>query len=177
QIDIHGASSTCQGSEFTTTIDSGQISMYTNCGDGWHTSVTTNELLSRCSGPCLIQQGSSLVPSPNGSGYNCNYQNQFKGDGTGSGCYEPEANTWYTHYEVITLGTFGGNNSKVEAYEAHGSRGYRQFQRVDGVRWNDNRDDNLAKLRFETYMTEISASAPEDAYIWYDELIVSTRPI
>ena len=177
QINIHGPSSTCQGSEFTTILESDRISMYTNCGDGWFTDVNTNARLSSCTGACLIQQGSSTVASPNGSGYNCNYQNQFAGDGTGSGCYEPAADTWYTHYEVIKLGTWGGSNSSVAAYETHGGSGYKQFHRVDGVRWNNNRDDNFTRLRFETYMTEIAAAAPTAAHIWYDELIVSTQPI
>ena len=178
QINIHGPSSTCQGAEFTTIIgSSGRPQMYTNCGIGWLTDVNTNALLSKCSGDCLLQQGSSLTPSPNGSGYNCHYWDQKKGDGTGSGCFIPPSNEWVTHYEIIKLGTFGGSDTVVNAFEAHAGSGYKQWQRVNNVTFADNRDSYLSKLRFETYMTEISAAAPSAAYVWYDELIVSTQPI
>ena len=177
QINIHGPNSTCQGSEFTTVIDGGQVSMYTACGIGWHTDVNTNALLDRCTDDCLIQQGSNLTASPNGSGYNCHYQNQFVGDGLGSGCYYPTSNEWITHYEIIKLGTFGGSNSTVAAFESRDGGPYRQWQRVSGVHWVNNLDNNFTKLRFETYMTEIAGSAPSPAYVWYDELIVSKQPI
>ncbi len=178
QINIHGPSSTCQGAEFTTIVDHlGMASMYTNCGDGWFTDVNTNAVLAKCTGDCLIQQGSNLTPSPNGSGYNCHYWDQSKGDGKGSGCYYPEANKWITHYEIIKLGAFGGNDTVVNAFESHDGSSYKQWHRVNNVRFNNNRDNFLSKLRFETYMTEISAAAPSAAYVWYDELIVSTQPI
>ena len=178
QINIHGPSSTCQGAEFTTIMsDDGMPTMYTNCGDGWFTDVNTNAVLAKCTGDCLLQQGSSVTPSPNGSGYNCHYWDQHKGDGKGSGCFYPDANKWITHYEVIKLGAFGGNDTVVNAFEAHDGSGYKQWHRVNSVRFNDNRDSYLSKLRLETYMTEISSSAPSAAYIWYDELIVSTQPI
>jgi hypothetical protein len=177
QINIHGPTSTCQGSEFTTIIGGKRLEMYTNCGDGWHTSVTTNALLSSCSGDCLIQQGSSLTPSPNGFGYNCHYQNQFAGKGDGDGCFWPVADKWYTIYEKIKLGTWGGSDTVVESWESHDGQPFKQFHRVNGVSWNDNRDNNFSNLRFETYMTEIAGPAPANAYVWYDELIVSTQPI
>lgn len=177
QINIHGPSSTCQGAEFTTVMYQGYPSMYTNCGDGWVTDVVTNALLLKCVADCLLQQGSSMTPSPNGSGYNCHYWDQVKGDGKGSGCFFPPANKWVTHYEMIKLGAFGGSDTVVHAFEAHDGSGYKQFHRVNNVRFNNNRDSYVSKLRFETYMTEISNAAPTPAYIWYDELIVSTQPI
>jgi hypothetical protein len=151
--------------------------MYTDCGIGWATDVVTNALLSGCPNDCLLEQGSSTVASPNGSGYNCHYQNQVAGDGLGSGCFFPPSNTWITTYEVIKLGTIGSNNSSVYAYESQNGSVYRQWQRVDGVTWFSGGDSAFSKLRFETYMTEIAGAAPVSAYIWYDELIVSTQPI
>jgi hypothetical protein len=177
QINIHGPSSTCQGAEFTTIMWRGYPSMYTNCGDGWFTDVNTNATLAKCTGDCLLQQGSNTKASPSGSGYNCHYYSQVPGDGSGSGCFFPPANEWVTHYEIIKLGTFGGSDTVVEAFEAHGTGGYKQWHRVNNVRFNNNRDSFLSKVRFETYMTEISAAAPTNAYIWYDELVVSTQPI
>jgi hypothetical protein len=177
QINIHGPSSTCQGAEFTTVMQDGYPSMYTDCGIGWHTDVNTNALLSSCPDDCLLEQGSSTVAAPSGSGYNCHYQNQVAGSGNGSGCFVPPSNTWITHYEVIKLGTVGSNTSSVNAYEAHNGSAYKQWQRVNGVTFVSGGDSYFSKLRFETYMTEIARSAPSTAYIWYDELIVSTQPI
>jgi len=144
---------------------------------GWFTDVDTNERIPSCPGDCLLEQGASTTPSPDGSGYNCHYQNQVAGDGTGSGCFFPPPDTWITHYEVIHLGTFGGDDSSVYAFETHGGSDYKQWQGVDGVSWHENGDDHLSVLRLETYMTEIANAAPVDATVWYDELIVSTEAI
>jgi hypothetical protein len=176
QINIHGPSSTCQGSEFTTILSKKRIEMYTNCGDGWFTNVDTNVIQSGCPADCLIQQGSSTTPAPSGDGYNCHYQNQFAGTGNGSGCFWPVADKWYTIYEKIKLGTLGGSNTIVESWESHDGLPFKQFHRVNGVTWHSG-DNNFSKLRFETYMTEIGSSAPTAAYVWYDELVVSTQPI
>lgn len=180
QINIHGPNSTCQGAEFTTVQYNNYPSMYTNCGDGFMTDVNTNALLSRCSDDCLIQQGSSLTPSPNGNGYNCHYQNQVPGIGDGNGCFYTPSNTWVTYYEKIHIGTFGGSNSAIDAYVAVNGGPYKQIQRVSGIHFNNNRDNNFQYIRLETYMTELERSgsaAPVDAYQWFDELIVSTQPI
>lgn len=118
QINIHGPRSTCQGAEYATVYYNGMPSMYTNCGDGFDTDATTNQL---CNGQCsdiLIQQGNSLIPSPNGDGYNCHYNNQVPGIGDGSGCFFFPADTWVTYYEKITIGDFGGTNSAVDAWVA-----------------------------------------------------------
>lgn len=177
QLNIHGPSSTCQGAEFTTVLYNKYVSMYTNCGDGWNTDVGTNALLDRCSGDCLLQQGASTIASPSGSGYNCHYWDQTAGDGKGSGCYMPTANKWITHYEVIKLGDWGGSNTVIDAFVAQDGGAYKQWQRVSGVRFNNNRDSYVSKFRLETYMTEIAGAAPTPAYVWYDEVIVSTQAI
>jgi hypothetical protein len=159
-------------------------SMYTNCGDGFNTDPSNNILCGTggadCSNDILIQQGSSLTPSPNGNGYNCHYQNQVPGTGDGTGCFFPPANVWVTYYEKITIGTFGGSNSAVDAWVVVGNSGYKQFQRAAGIRFNNNGDDNFTNIRLETYMTELEktgSAAPVDAQTWFDELIVSTQPI
>jgi hypothetical protein len=177
QLNIHGPSSTCQPAEFTTIMQSGYPSMYTDCGIGWFTDVNTNAFLSKCTADCLLEQGSSTVPSPNGSGYNCHYQDQVVGNGTGSGCFFPPSDTWITTYEIIKLGAKGTNTTSVYAYESQNGGPYVQWQRVDGATFFSGGDSYFSKIRFETYMTEIASAAPTTAYIWYDELIVSTQPI
>ncbi len=178
QINIHGPNSTCQGAEFTTALYDNKPEMYTNCGDGFDTDATNNTLCNgTCGGDILLQQGSSLVSSPNGDGYNCHYNDQSPGTGDGSGCFFFPPNVWVTYYEKITIGAFGGTTSAVDAWVAIGGGGYKQFHRASGIRFNDNRDDNFTRIRLETYMTELTSAAPVTTYTWFDELIVSTQPI
>jgi hypothetical protein len=188
QINIHGPSSTCQGAEFTTVTGNNTPktanwpSMYTNCGIGFNTDAVTNILcdIGGCPGGILLQQGTTLVPSPGGSGYNCNYQNQFGGKGDGSGCFYPVANKWYTYYEKIFIGVFGGTTSTVDAYVAVDGGQYKQFQRAVNIRFDNGLDNNFTRARLETYMTELpkgGSASTVDAFVWYDELIVSTQPI
>lgn len=180
-INLHGPSSTCQGTEMTTIAEvstNGQgnrVVMYHDCGNGWPTDPATNKLLSGCSGDCLLQQASSVTNGPN-VGYNCHYQNQHAGDGNGEGCFWLQPEKWYTFYEVIKLGAIGAPTSSVYAYVSEGGGPYKQFQRVDGVTRAAG-DAAYTRARLETYMTEIAAGGAIDAFVWYDELIVSTQPI
>jgi hypothetical protein len=181
---IHGPSSTCQGAEYATVLygDGNKPEMYTNCGDGFDTFASDNTL---CNGKCggsdlLVEQGSSLTPSPNGDGYNCHYNNQFAGKGDGTGCFFMPANTWVTFYEKIQIGAFGGSTSAVDAWVSVNGGPYKQFQRAAGITFNNNGDNFFSMIRLETYMTELERTgqaAPVTTYIWYDELIVSTQPI
>ena len=180
QVNVHGPSSTCQGAEYTTAFygDGNKPEMYTNCGDGFDTNALTNVLCNgTCSGDILLQQGSSLTPSPLGDGYNCHYNNQVAGTGDGSGCFFMPANTWVTFYEKIQIGAFGGTTSAVDAWVSVNGGPYKQFQRAAGIKFNNNGDNNFQMIRLETYMTELKRAAPVTTYIWYDELIVSTQPI
>lgn len=178
---IHGPSSTCQNSEFTMITSPSSagrlmIESYHNCGFGFPTNVSTNALLSACGGgDCLLQQGSSLVDGPN-VGYNCHYQNQFSGSGNGNGCLRIEPNVWYTVYQRLGLGTYGGSNTTYDAWIQREGGPMLQFHRVAGIQWGGG-DTTFRLIRLETYMTEILGAASTDSYIWYDELIVSTQPI
>lgn len=179
---LHGPSSLCQGAEYATTLTDNLPQMYTNCGDGFDTFASNNKL---CNGTCggsdlLIQQGSSLTPSPNGDGYNCHYDDPVAGTGDGTGCFYHPADKWVTYYEKIKIGTFGGSTSTVDAWVSMNGGPYKEFQRASGIHFNNNYDDHFTGIRLETYMTELpkrGKAAPVDAYVWYDELIVSTQPI
>jgi len=178
-INVHGSSSTCQGAEYTTVYNQGgRVDMYNNCGDGFATQIGANVQGPCGGGDCLIQQGANHTASPSGSGYNCRYQNQVQGIGDGDGCFWTTTGyKWYTIYEKIFIGTFGGSTSTVDAYVAVNGGAYKQFHRVTGVFFNNNIDNFFDQVRMETYMTEIAGSAPTTAYVWYDELIMSTQPI
>lgn len=177
-FNCHGVSSTCQGAEYTMTtqpITPGTdhfINLYTNCGDGFNTDPVTNVLCSSCpNGGPMIQQGTDST-----HGYNCDYTNQTAGAGDGPGCFFPPSNEWVTYYVKIVLGTYNGNSSTIDAYVARSDGPYKQFQRAAGIEWAGG-DTTFAQIRMETYMTEIAGPAPVDAYVWYDELIISTLPI
>lgn len=176
-MNIHGDSSTCQGSEFTTTYGDGWFGAYTSCGTAFKTGTASTAMVTSCPGDCLLQNGSSFTDGTN-VGYNCHYQSQSAGDGNGDGCFNPTYDTWYTFYQRIKFVTCGGTSgNEYDHYIAEDDRGYLQIHRVTAFTWNNNLDCYVNRLRLETYMTEISGSAPTTAYIWYDELIVSTQPI
>jgi hypothetical protein len=184
---IHGPSNTCQATEFVTLTANNTAntanwpSLFTNCGDGFNTDPVTNQLCNNCpNGGPLIQQGSSNTPSPNGSGYNCNYQNQVAGDGLGSGCFYIQPNVWYTYYQKYTLGQQGQANTSLDSYVAVNGGPYKEFQRASGIPWGIAPDTTYQLFRFETYMTELARGglpSKVPAFVWYDELIISTQPI
>ncbi|MHB8728985.1 MAG: dockerin type I domain-containing protein [Sulfuricaulis sp.] len=178
-INLHGPSSTCQGAEWTTIWEDQRLVMYTNCGDGINTLPGSTTVYTGTSGDILLQQANSFLESPSGDGYNCHYQNQFSGTGDGSGCFWVPADTWVTVYEIIHLGTFGGNTSTVDAFVSINGGPYKQFHRVTGVEFANTVDNFFSRARLETYMTELTTGhgGTVDAHCWYDELIVSTEPI
>lgn len=175
---IHGVSSTCQSTEYTmvtnliTAGTNNFTNMYTNCGDGFNTDPVTNQLCNSCpNGGPMIQQGTDAT-----HGYNCNYTNQVAGTGNGPNCYFPPSNTWMTYYVDVGIGTYGGSDSTIGAYVSSANSGYLQIQRAAGIPWGGG-DLTFTQIRLETYMTEITNAALVDAYVWYQELIISTLPI
>jgi len=188
---VHGTSATCQATEYVTLVTPNTAGtnawsgLFTNCGDGMNTTInadgSSGALCNGC--PGYLQQGSldgAGVAGVPGTGYYCDYQNQFPGDGTGKGCFYPTPGVWYTYYEKISFGQQGGATASVDAYVALGGGPYREFQRATGIPWFTAPDTTYQLYRFETYMTELArggSAAPVDAFVWYDELIISTQPI
>ncbi len=173
---FHRTGSTCGQIEITTVVypydNSGTPEMYTGCGTPGFTAATPG--LFNANGN-LIQQGTSLT-----SGYNCSWQNIFSGNGNGNGCFIYPPNKWITFYYKIHLGDMnGGANSNVEAFIATDGGPYQQFVNVKNLPLQ-NDGTNLNKydsITLTPYMTGLKTPAGVDAYIWYDELIVSTNPI
>lgn len=180
---VHGPSSTCQSSEFTSILNDAPgpqanwPNLYTDCGVGFNANAKTGILCDVVSCPSdqiLLQQGASLT-----DGYNCNYQNQFAGKGDGPGCFYVKSDIWYTFYMRVKLGTYGGSNTTVDGFVASAGGPYKQFQKASGIHWGGG-DDNLALVRLETYMSELQRgglASSVETFLWYDELIVSTQPI
>ena len=81
---------------------------------------------------------------------------------------------------TVHFGTYGSNNSSVEAWAAMDGGGYKQFVNIKNATLQKDGPspaDKYNELTFTPYMTNLSSAASANAYVWYDELIVSTLPI
>lgn len=179
QINIHGSGSSCQNTEITGILSQRTMQFYHTCaGIGLIADLYDGSFLSKCTrGECLINQGSTLRKSAN-AGYNCDYGYQGAGKGNGDGCFWPVAEKWYTIYIHYDLNTHGGNDNGYYAWESHEGGPYRQYMNIDGDGpWVAGGSSTYQEFWLETYMSEIKEAAPSTAYLWYDELIISTQPI
>ncbi len=146
--------------------------MYTGCGTPAFYADANGVM--NDGGP-YIQQGTSST-----SGYKCDFNNIVPGTGNGTGCFIYQSNKWLTFYYKIHIGTYGSNNSSVEAWAAMDGGGYKQFVNIKNATLQKDGPspaDKYNELTFTPYMTNLSSAASANAYVWYDELIVSTLPI
>ncbi|MEK6627283.1 MAG: hypothetical protein AABY53_01550, partial [Bdellovibrionota bacterium] len=173
---FHRKGSTCGQIEITTVAypydNSGTPEMYTGCGTPGFTAQVPGTFNANGN---LIQQGSSPT-----SGYNCDWQNIFAGNGNGSGCYIYVPNKWITFYYKIHLGDMtGGKNSSVQAFISMDGGEYKQFVNVNALPlFSDGPGLNkYDEITLTPYMTGLKVAAGVDAHMWFDELIVSAQPI
>ena len=173
---FHRTGSTCGQIEITTVpfiwSNTPVPTMYTGCGErGFYTN---NAGAMDLSGP-FIQQGASAT-----SGYKCDYNSISAGTGNGTGCFVYQPNKWLTFYYKIQIGTYGSNNSSVEAWVATDGGAYKQFVNVRNIplfKDGPSPADKYNEITLTPYMTNLNTPASSSAYVWYDELIVSTQPI
>jgi hypothetical protein len=121
--------------------------------------------------PMLLQQGD----------HQCQYGQ------TGSPpCWFYPTNTWITMYFKVHVGRFRQPDSTIEAWYAVNGGPYRKWLNVtSGFTIYCNQDppnacapgSSFNNLTLTPYMTALSRPAPVTAYMWFDELIVSTQPI
>lgn len=150
----------CGGEELTTVnaYNGGFPQMYSNCG---------SELLQvpLAGGDALLQQGD----------YNCHYQNPPH-----RACFYYRESEWMTFYYDVELNSFGGANSVVKAYVSVNGQSYKQWINIPNfVQYQDGAEPGYNMIYLFPYMTgrDKTKSAGPVAHTWYDELIVSTRPI
>lgn len=173
---LHRTGSTCGQIEITTVPyiwgPTPAATMYTGCGAaGFYTNANGDQDLG---GP-FIQQGASST-----SGYKCDFNNIVAGTGNGTGCFVYPSNKWITFYYKIHIGTYGSNNSSVEAWVATDGGAYKQFVNVRNATLQKDGPppaDKYNEVTLTPYMTNLSSAASATASVWYDELIVSTSPI
>jgi hypothetical protein len=154
--------------------------MYTNCGGfGLRTcdGQTWNGNNGCGANPEQFQQG-YLAPAPF-TGYECLYLNGVFTNGThGLGCFSWNANTWYTMYWKVTIGTPGSANSTVEAWIAPYGLQLKKWLDVHNITITlDNFTpagyNYIEMTSFATGHTGTNLAAKS----WIDELIVSGQPI
>jgi hypothetical protein len=167
---FHQNTASCASKELTTNQwgPTGYLSGYKDCGgQGFRTDLDGFTFRSVAQGtPYLFQQGD----------YSCAYP------GTGN-CFQMPTNKWITFYYKIHNGTWGSNNSTLESWYSVDGQPYLKWLNITSnftIYCNGASpcpSEVFNNISFTPYMTSLSKSAPVDAYVWYDELIVSTQPI
>lgn len=127
--------------------------------------------------PYLIQQGFT-DPAPT-TGYACHNYDPRPGPPYTGDCFHFQADTWYTLYWKIHVGDWGKPNSNVEGYVGPTGGQLRKF--INAVHWtlnsNNPPDAGFDSITLTQFMTSAKPVPHPTAYVWYDDLIVSTEPI
>ena len=159
QVIFHNESATCGEVELTTAqyYHAGFPIMYTDCGAR---GLSTNN----GDPPTKLEQGD----------YNCWY-----GKTNGKDCFLYPANQWVTFYYEVSIGPWGKPESTINAWTGTEGKPLRQWIRLQNfVLNNDHPGHDYDCLTLLTYMTNKDAGKDlPNAYAWYDELIVSSKPI
>lgn len=161
---FHGPVATCADVELTTVVyyDQKFQHIYTDCG--------IRGVWSSQDPPLTFQQGD----------YNCSYNDVESGVLSQCWTYAGLANTWITYYYKITIGTFDTSSSSIEAWHAINGQPYKKFVYITNFRLENKNGpaNDYAYATFSPYMTEKDELVDHvTAYMWLDELIVSTQPI
>jgi hypothetical protein len=160
QIIIYGANS-CGKLELTTVnlYHYGFPTLYTDCG-------ARNLKQELQDGDILLQQGD----------YNCHYQ----GSRPPSECGYYRPDEWMTFYYQVDIGEWGTATSSIQAWMGYAQEPLKQFVNMAGYTLNsdEGRGDGFRQVLLTSYMTNKDQSQVHPTVsTWYDELIVSTRPI
>ena len=160
QVIFHAQGRTCASIELTTANDwyRGFPAVNTDCG-GRSLAVNLGN------GDYLLQQGD----------YNCHYVNQNPTD-----CSYFKDSQWMTFYYEVKIGDWSQPNSSVKAWVGYEGESLKQF--IDRPNFtlypNDDPTHVYDYITFLPYMTKKDpARNHPTAYMWFDELIVSTKPI
>jgi hypothetical protein len=163
---FHYLSKTCGSVEITTQNNYlyGIPIMYTDCGAR---AMYTNG----GNPPFLKQQGGT-----SSSGYNCKFGTDYHKD---SSCLRFVPNTWMTFYYQISIGDWGKPNSYIQAWAALPGEPYKQWVNMPNFVLDlDTPGHYYDSIDLLNYMTGKDPKAIHAVgYTWYDELIVSTKPI
>jgi hypothetical protein len=163
QVIFHHSSATCAAVEITTQNQFFRSfpQMYSRCGgDGFYTDLGTGDF--------LLQNGTDLQ---------CHYQSPVSRTPP---CGYYHASEWMTFYYKIQIGNWGQPNSTIQAWMGYDdSQPLKQFINMTNHQLYQNSPGDGSLYNSITLLPYDTArsSASQTAYVWYDELIVSTQPI
>ena len=101
-------------------------------------------------------------------------------------CLTIPSDTWFTIYTKATFSTWGSSGHRIEIWYAQDGGAYQKFvDVVNGLSLGCNTPPapcaseyfNNVSLPGMFMSGGATGPAPVDAYVWYDELIISTQPI
>lgn len=94
------------------------------------------------------------------------------------GYWRDHHDTWWTYYLEIEVGAPGVEASRVKAWLSRGNgEPLRQFIDFGPFPWNYNSGRVFENLLFTLYKTSKNSGNHPVATSWYDELIISSKPI
>jgi len=171
---------TCAMEEITASNSrgSGALTMYGECGASSFTTfldgLTPNP---KTNTPYLIQQG--FKDPPPTTGYACHNYDPNAGPPYTGNCFYFLPNTWYTLYWRIHVGDWGKPNSSVEGYIGVTGSQWKKF--INALNWtlnsNNPPDSGFDSITLTQFMTNAKQVPHPSAYVWYDDLIISSQPI
>lgn len=136
----------------------GLPTMYAACGKD-------NLSVEQADGDFLIQQGD----------FQC-----LRRDPRPGPCAFYRADQWMTFSFRVDVGTFGKPDTKVAGWVGYGGELMKQFIDYPGLvlNYSDRPSEGFNTVQFTPYQTDKDHTQEHPvAYTWYDELIVSRRPI
>ena len=154
----------CTGAQFVqeNTYQRNVATAYTSCGTP---GLVTNNGVP----PYLLEQGDYNCPYDSSAAYTSN-----------SNCFAYPANTWITEYWIAEIGDFGQPNTHFTAYIAPQGKPLKRFIDLPKFRFNSDPEpgDAIETILLQPYMSGANGTKPNPtATMWFDELIVSTKPI
>ena len=116
----------------------------------------------------LIEQGD----------YNCPYNHD--GGYASPKCFVYLADKWMTEYWIVQIGDYGQPNTHFTAFIAPQGQPLKRFIDLPNFKFNSNAEegDGLETILLQPYLSGANGSKWNPlAYMWFDELIISTEPI
>lgn len=151
-------SSSCTDLELSQTHRSSNqiVAPYTECGGGTFATALGG-------GDYLLQNGD----------YHCTYQHAIR-QGKLDECLVSRPDVWDTYYIEVAIGTYGAPNSHVVMWHKGEGGEWRRY--VDRSDFTFNGTGGVGQFMLTVYMTGKPRTAHEEGHVWYDDLVLASRP-
>ncbi len=159
---FHHQSATCNDVEWTMVMND------------WYDNIPT--MYTHCGAQAPGGPGDGTQKFQEGD-YVCPYGSDFANDPS---CLKYSADRWMTFYFHVAVGEWGTPTSHLEAWHAVDGQAYEQW--IDDSTYTLDASGQSVpgfdSVYLTTYITGKDSSIDHDtAYVWYDELIISSEPI